>query len=182
MKRSYLYLSRAVLVLWLTAAVTLLTACFEDRAETSSDNLTCEARITALLVNDSEQQRTSMIYSDILSRVARERALDMAERGYFNHTTPEGYGPNYLVRRAGYRLPVYYSTADNGNNIESIAAGYVTPESAWRGWMNSPGHKRHLRGEEPFYREQIEYGVGYAFKPGSEYRHYWVIIIASPGD
>ncbi|MBC7227706.1 MAG: CAP domain-containing protein [Thermoflexales bacterium] len=140
-----------------------------------------EAEVARYMIEHSEQQRPSLTCHPILARVARERAEDMARRGYFSHVTPEGYGPNYLVRQAGYVLPSYYDQAPDANNIESIAAGYPSASAVWNGWMNSSGHRTHLLGLHPFFAEQVEYGVGYAYLPGSPYGYYWVVITAKPG-
>jgi uncharacterized protein YkwD len=129
-------------------------------------------------INDSEQQRPQMICSPILAQVAYEKALDMGTRNYFGHTNPDGVGPNYLVEQAGYTLPSWYGHQLNSNNIESIAAGYNTPTAAWQAWKNSGGHRVHVLGLEPFWREQVYYGIGYAYVPGSTYGHYWVFISA----
>ena len=117
----------------------------------------------------------------ILAQVAREHAEDMAARDYFNPVNPDGFGPNYLVEQAGYELPDWYSQALDANNIESIAAGYTTPEAAWNGWLASPGHRTHVLGEDSdFFADQTNYGIGYAFAPGSQYTHYLVFISAPP--
>jgi len=150
MKSLYHLLARAAVLLWLAAPTMALTACFEDAGGAGSVNPAFEERVAELLTTDAGQQRPTLIHNGILARVARERALDMAERAYFNHTNPDGYGPNYLVRQAGYVLFAGYGAGDDANNIESIAAGFSTPELAWEGWMNSPGHKSHLLGEVPF--------------------------------
>jgi hypothetical protein len=138
-----------------------------------------EEQLAALMIDDPRQQRVSLTCHSILAQVARERALDMVERNYFGHTNPDGYGPNYLARQAGYVLPSYYGTAPDANNIESIAAGYPTANTAWNGWTSSSDHCAHLLGETPFFAEQIEYGIGYA--SGGDYGHYWVVITAKPG-
>jgi uncharacterized protein YkwD len=138
-----------------------------------------EAQIAALMRDHPQQQRPSLTCHPILAQVARERAEDMRDRAYFGHTNPDGFGPNYLVTLAGYDLPTYYSTAPDGNNIESIAAGYDSPASAWQAWMNSPPHRAHLLGENTFFAQQIEFGVGYA--SGGPYGHYWVVLAAEPG-
>jgi len=138
-----------------------------------------EEQLAALMINDPDQRRASLTCHPILAQVARERALDMVKRNYFDHTNPDGYGPNYLVRQAGYVLPSYYDTAPDANNIESLAAGYPTASAAWDNWTNSVDHRRHLLGETAFFAEQIEYGIGYAC--GGQYGHYWVVITAKPG-
>ena len=138
-----------------------------------------EQQIETMLVTDENQQRPEMVCNSILSRVARERALDMATRDYFDHVNPDGHGPNYMVREAGYMLSDSYSNAADANNIESIAAGFSTAEAAWDGWMNSPSHRKHLLAEIPFYTEQIEYGIGYVnISDGNTYHYYWVVLTA----
>lgn len=140
-----------------------------------------EQQIARYMIQHPDQQRPSLTCHPILARVARERAEDMARRRYFAHTNPDGFGPNYLVRQAGYVLPSYYGTEPDANNIEAIAGGYPTAEATWQGWMSSSGHRDHLLGLNSFWAEQIEYGVGYACDPTSPYRHYWVVITAKPG-
>ncbi|MBL8046082.1 MAG: hypothetical protein JNL09_06050 [Anaerolineales bacterium] len=140
-----------------------------------------ETDIANRMKTHPQQQRPTLNCDHILEKVARERAQDMGVRAYFNHVNPDGLGPNYLVEQAGYILPNWYSQALNANNIESIAAGYGTAETAWTGWMNSSGHATHLLGLNSFWAEQIDYGIGYVYVPGSPYGHYWVVITAKRG-
>lgn len=138
-------------------------------------------QLADLLEQDPEQARPSLTCNPILSEVAHARAADMAVRGYFDHVNPDGYGPNYLVEQAGYTLPSFYNTEPDANNIKSIAGGYATAESTWQQWASSSHHRMHLLGLTPFYEEQVEYGIGYAYDPDSPLGHYWVIITARPG-
>ncbi len=137
-----------------------------------------EQAFADLMMSDPRQERPVLTCSEVLGQVARTHAEDMARRGYFDHTNPEGYGPNYLVRRAGYSLPSFYSTALDGNNIESIGAGYVNAAHAWEGMTQSHYHKMHLLGLQSFWLEQKVFGIGYAYNPDSPAQHYWVIITA----
>ena len=137
-----------------------------------------EEEIASLARNHPGQGRPTMDCHPILAQVARERALDMGVRDYFSHVNPDGYGPNYLVRQAGYRLPSWWKTDPELNYIESIAGGYPTAGEAWNAWLGSPAHRRHVLGEIDFFAEQTNYGIGYAFVLGSEYGHYWVFISA----
>ena len=140
-----------------------------------------EQALADYMVEHPQQQRASLTCHPILAQVARERAEDMARRHYFGHVNPDGFGPNYLVREAGYVLPSYYGTELTANNIESIAGGFSTAEAAWECWMDSDSHRDQLLGSFPFFADQVEYGVGYAYDPASPYRHYWVVITAKPG-
>lgn len=148
---------------------------------TASCNPTAEeAAVVALFLYDSLQSRVNALCNPLLTDVARQRAADMAQRSYFDHINPDGAGPNSLVRSAGYRLPTYYDQSASGNNVESIAAGFATADAAWAGWVNSPHHRSHVLAEEPFFVEQIEYGIGYYYDPESYYDHYWVLLTALP--
>jgi len=83
-----------------------------------------ERLIASLMWNTSAQGRPYLSCDPILTQVARARAYDMANRGYFDHVNPDGIGPNYLVEQAGYRLPDWWGDHPSANYIEYIAAGY----------------------------------------------------------
>lgn len=139
-----------------------------------------EALIADYMVHDAGQMRAAMQLDPILARIARERAADLAARNYFAHVNPDGFGPNALVREAGYVLPAWWGTAAADNYIESIAAGRNTAAATWIDWMNSPSHRTHILAIDPFYQNQTSYGVGYAYSANSTYHHYWVILTAPP--
>ena len=43
-------------------------------------------------------------WNDTLAKVAEAKALDMATRKYVAHVDPDGYGLNYKINEAGYKL------------------------------------------------------------------------------
>lgn len=137
-----------------------------------------EAAVAELMENDAGQRRNNPVCDPILAQVARARARDMALRGYFSHTNPDGKGPNTLVREAGYPLPNWYSDTRNANNIESIGGGHTSPDAIWTGWLDSQLHRTHVLGTASFYADQEAYGVGYYFNPDSPSKHYWVFLSA----
>jgi uncharacterized protein YkwD len=139
-----------------------------------------ENKIATMAKADPNQERPEMNCDPILSQVAHARAQDMAQKGYFSHINMDGYGPNYLVAQAGYDLPDWWSDSKDANYIESIAAGYSTAQAAWEGWLNSSSHRTHVLGENDFWAEQTNYGMGYVYIAGSPYGHYWVFITAPP--
>ncbi len=128
----------------------------------------------------SGQRRPFLVLDPLLEQVARAKAADLANRDYFDHTNPDGCGPNWLVEQAGYPLPEHYDHSRDGNNIESLAAGYASAGDTWDGWMDSSGHRQHLLATHPFYAEQTHVGIGYVNRPGSRYTHYWVVLTAPP--
>jgi hypothetical protein len=141
--------------------------------------LSAEERALARLFETDRRQRRRVKRCDPwLAYAARTKALDMARRGYFNHTTPDREGPNVLVERAGYRLPSFYSHSRTANNVEVIVAGRPTADAAWKAWLGSRHHRGLALGLERFYVEQTDYGVGYAHVPTSRYKDYWVLMSA----
>jgi len=72
-----------------------------------------------------------------LTAIARERATDMASRGYFSHTTPEGETVfSFFSVRDKRRLYIGEVLARN-NADDSNSAGI-----AISGFMQSPTHRR----------------------------------------
>jgi len=139
-----------------------------------------EEQLAYLMKTSPGQKRRSLTQNPILAKVARERAYDMARRGYFDHVNPDGFGANYLLIQAGYSLGKGYSKGKSANSVESIACGGQNAADPWGDWMLSSGHRTHVLGLKGFYAEQTDYGIGHAYLAGSPYGHYWVVITAKP--
>lgn len=69
-----------------------------------------------------------------ITAAAQGHATDMANRDYFEHTTPEGVTFDQRIRQAGYSRP----------GAENIAKGADTAERVMNLWMNSPGHRANI--------------------------------------
>ena len=139
-----------------------------------------ENKLAKLAKSHPGQERPEMNCHPILSEVAHQRAMDMAQNGYFSHVNQEGHGPNFLVEEAGYDLPEWWSDSPTLNYIESIAGGYATADEAWNAWIKSNSHRTHVLGKNDFWAEQTNYGMGYIYIEGSPFGHYWVFISAPP--
>ena len=99
-----------------------------------------------------------------LSRVARYKSQDMANKGYFSHTSPTYGSPFAMMENFGIR----FSSAG-----ENIAYGQRTPAEVMKGWMNSAGHKANIL--SPSY---TQIGVGLAKnKSGTSY---WTQMFIKP--
>lgn len=175
------------LLLFIATLLIQPSAATADDALFTAENAACifnrgEQMIAAMLEQSPTQNRPQLACHPILHQVARERAIDMANRGYFYHVNPDGIGPNFSVQEAGYHLPDWWGNEPSANYIESIAAGYPNALAAWVAWMRSPSHRTHLLASDPFYSEQINYGVGVIDAPGSEYGHYYVVLTAPAED
>ncbi|MES2438985.1 MAG: CAP domain-containing protein [Verrucomicrobiota bacterium] len=141
-----------------------------------SDEMTLFQRISS----NAEQRRPTMKLDPILCLVARQRAADMARRGYFDHVNPDGHGANYLVRRAGFLLPAEYDSSRSGNNIESIGMSTGSPRQIAALWLKSPAHRVHVLGELGFYEQQTAVGVGIVRSSRPPHFKYHVFLSAPP--
>jgi uncharacterized protein YkwD len=70
-----------------------------------------------------------------LAQAAEAHSSDMAERDYFDHTTPEGVTFRDRIRSAGFSNP---GTAEN------IARGQRDARQVMAGWMGSAGHRANI--------------------------------------
>lgn len=82
-----------------------------------------------------------------LSRVARYKSQDMADKKYFSHTSPTYGSPFDMMRSFG----ISYRTAG-----ENIAYGQRTPKEVVDAWMNSSGHRANILNAS-----YTQIGVGY---------------------
>lgn len=71
----------------------------------------------------------------LLEKAAALKAQDMATKGYFAHTSPEGITPWYWVQKAGYE----YTIAG-----ENLAVNFIDSSDVHTAWMNSPSHRANI--------------------------------------
>lgn len=109
------------------------------------------------LIHDSVNRHRLSAGLDALERdieidaIARDHSQDMAERGYFEHHTPEGLDPTDRADLAGYECMTRYDTYYTYGLAENIfhhtgtwyGAERLASESM-NGWMNSPGHRQNI--------------------------------------
>ncbi len=101
-----------------------------------SGNAALEAEVLAIVNTERGKAGCPAVTADDrLTAAARGHSADMAARGYFSHTTPEGVQFATRITEAGYR----WSTAG-----ENIAKGQRTPAAVMTSWMNSAGHKANI--------------------------------------
>lgn len=86
--------------------------------------------------------------NSLLVKAAEAKAQDMATRGYFAHTSPDGKTPWYWLDQVGYK----YSYAG-----ENLAVNFFESEDVERAWMNSPLHRANI-----VKQDYTEIGIGIA--------------------
>ena len=125
----------------------------------SASDVTSQENEVVRLVNveRSKQGLQSLKINWQLARVARYKSQDMANKGYFSHTSPTYGSPFQMMESFGIK----FSAAG-----ENIAMGQRSPSEVMIAWMNSPGHRANIL--SPSY---WEIGVGLA--KDSSGRLYW---------
>lgn len=94
----------------------------------------------------------------LLCQAAQKHAVWMAENNHLSHTGKGGSSHGQRIAATGYQA---------GATAENIARGYSSPESVFRGWMNSRGHRRNIE------RGYNHLGLG-------ESDNYWCAVFADP--
>lgn len=92
------------------------------------------------VVNLTNQKRettgvSTLTLSDELSAAAHQKGLDMLNKDYWAHVSPDGLEPWYFFEKVGYK----YRYAG-----ENLARDFSSASAAVDAWMASPSHKENL--------------------------------------
>ena len=101
----------------------------------------------------------SLAWNGELLKAAASHSADMAQNGYFSHTSKDGRTPPQRLVEAG---------SDYSSMGENIAAGQPSVEAAVNAWLTSPDHCKNLM--NPVFRDVA---VACIANPGSTYVRYW---------
>ena len=108
----------------------------EKNSEKTTQGLTKDEEETLNLINNEREKQglEKLIVDDEVQNVARVKANDMVNGGYFSHTSPTYGTPFEMLKSYG----IAYKAA--GENI----AGNSQNSGAVNAWMNSEGHKANI--------------------------------------
>ncbi len=81
------------------------------------------------------QNLSTFAVNSLLNKAALLKAEDMASKGYFAHTSPEGKTPWYWIEKVGYK----YEYAG-----ENLAIDFSDSKDVTKAWMNSPTHRANI--------------------------------------
>ena len=92
------------------------------------------------IINYTNQIRNEAGLSELevdnrLMQSALYKAQDMADKGYFAHTNPDGHRMSYWINGLDY----HYTLAG-----ENLAKGFTSVDSMLQAWVDSPTHYRNL--------------------------------------
>ncbi|UUU25172.1 CAP domain-containing protein [Streptomyces sp. DSM 40750] len=103
-------------------------------AEVSSETQ-AEAAVLQLVNEERAKAGCSPVAANSdLAKLAESFSEDMALRGFFDHTNPDGEDPWDRAATLGI----------TGLGGENIARGQATAEAVMEAWMNSPGHRANI--------------------------------------
>ena len=78
----------------------------------------------------------NLVLNDELNAAAHAKAMDMAQKGYWDHFRPSDHkAPWDFISDSGY---AYHVAGEN------LARGYRTPAGITTAWMQSPAHRANL--------------------------------------
>lgn len=129
------YLSATALVVCLFAGAGLM-----DHYIKNTGSQYVAAVISAVLVDLANHDRSADQLNGLrinpkLVAAAQAKADDMAKKGYFAHTTPEGYDSWHWFRQVGY---------DYAYAGENLAVDFSESSDVETAWMNSPTHRENI--------------------------------------
>jgi uncharacterized protein YkwD len=162
-------LSLRLISIFLGAAVVASLGASATASPASAAGLSVDAAesyIAQLINADRARHGLRAIRLDSrLMTIAGRRSADMAQRGYFSHTQPDGRNVFDLISAARIR---WYSAGEiiawnNWPQLDDSA------RAANRGWLNSPGHRRLIMSREYNYM-----GVGLAL--ADDGKRYWTVV------
>ena len=93
-------------------------------------------------------------------------AKDMAAHDHMSHAGPNGADLQKRLSMAGYRYKVA---------AENVSVGQRSFAEIVEGWKKSPPHSRNM-----LLAEAKHMGVAYEYKPDTQYKTYWTLVVAAP--
>ncbi|WP_416979463.1 CAP domain-containing protein [Streptomyces sp. T028] len=115
------------------------TATKAPQKSESAVTVSAEAQAAAEVLKLVNEERakvgcSALSANSALSDLAEKFSDDMAARGFFDHTDPDGKSPWDRAEKAGI----------SSLGGENIARGQADAAAVMEAWMNSPGHKANI--------------------------------------
>jgi uncharacterized protein YkwD len=126
----------AIIAVFLTAIFGIHT--FQTAIITGSDSLASVIASNLIELTNKNRQFNNqplLSYNPVLEQAAQQKANDMAKKGYFAHTSPEGLTSWSWFDRVGY---IYAYAGEN------LAIDFQDSIDVSQAWMNSPTHRANI--------------------------------------
>lgn len=140
--------------------------CPSGTEQAPSSDVSMERQIVVLLNNLRVANGLPPVkISAELTAAARFHARDMCQKNYFAHASQDGSGN--VTCQTFDRIGAFYTWTAAAENL---AAGYFDAQSAFNGWVNSPGHYSNMMSALVY-----EVGIGYYYDASASYITRWVM-------
>lgn len=162
--------------LGLLALAGSLGGCITDNAPTTAEQpafylsmanggAKLDTAVAASMISGYRQNNGlgAVIVDPELTKLAEQQSMAMAKRNKMDHDVA---GP--LAKRlnsGGYPATLA---------VENISAGYHTLAEAFSGWRDSPPHRENM-----LKRGVTKIGIAATYAPGTKYKVFWTLILAS---
>jgi uncharacterized protein YkwD len=138
--KPHLLRSRAIIVMLLLILIGEIAYVGGGVLRTLPGSSYIAAILPAVLVDLTNKDRSAhaaraLTINPLLEQAAALKANDMAVKGYFAHTSPEGLTPWHWFDTVGYR----YAAAG-----ENLAVNFTDSADVENAWMNSEGHRANI--------------------------------------
>ncbi|TGB03811.1 CAP domain-containing protein [Halobacillus salinus] len=108
----------------------------EETEQANSEVSAFEQQVVELTNKERTERGLEPLQLDTeLSAVAKDKSLDMKNKGYFSHNSPTYGSPFDMMKAYG----IDYRAAG-----ENIAMGQPSPDEVVDAWMNSEGHRKNI--------------------------------------
>lgn len=121
------------------------------------------------LINEERTTRglSSLTWNPTIAKASVNHSNDMANRGYFQHDSPEGYDFTWRYSQVGFTCAItqgswIYGGGENIMYMEGYYGVDTVATQSVEGWMGSSGHRENIL--TPYFQSE---GIGVA-KSGSE--------------
>lgn len=120
------------------AELLFFSALFSPIASSFKDNIA--AILPGVLISSANKEReerdiNQLIINPVLESAAQLKADDMAKRGFFSHTNPDGKQPWFYLEQAGYEF-------DSAG--ENLAVNFIDSKDVHKAWMKSSTHRANI--------------------------------------
>ncbi len=131
-----------------------------DQADTEQPQDVRQIVQEVVRLTNAEREKEGLNALEIdqeLNEAAQAKSVDMADNGYFSHTSPTYGSPFEMLDQFG----IDYTVA-----AENIAAGQHTAEEVVQQWMNSEGHRKNILNDSVTH-------IGIGYEPSGNMSPYW---------
>ncbi len=107
-----------------------------NKSSNTRATLTRAGVIAQTNIERKDNDQPALAENALLNKAAERKLKDMFDKQYFEHISPDGHGPGYVIQQSGYNYVVVGENLALGN--------FKNDPDLVTAWMNSPGHRANI--------------------------------------